>query len=60
MSGDVQDVNVRGESVRLSIYYTDGEEVNQGFDGLKGCLAYLDTEIVKKDEFVDEINIRIK
>ena len=44
--------------VKICINYTDGEVVDRQFDSLLECLEYLKTEIVKKNEFVDEINIK--
>ena len=45
--------------VTVCICYTDGEVVDKQFESLLDCLEYLKAEIVGKNEFVDEIQIKI-
>ncbi len=45
--------------VKLQIFYTDGEITEKDFGSLQHCLDHLKAEVIDKDEFVDEIKIKI-
>ena len=47
------------QGVKDSLFYTDGEMVEEKFETLTKCLEYINDEIVKKKEYTDRIIIDI-